>query len=689
MSASKEFLKTLISDDHKDIFYKIELLEYSKKDKDFIPMDTVVIENKLLPNGMNSVSGSFSINTEQDVRCMLDLEIANHTGVNNWGANYTDDKKFKWWIDKRLRISVGLKIREPNVIEYYQLGFFVITYLETNHTLTDFPLTKIQCSSKEILFASRRGKFVTDVVIKRGTVMTEAIKQLLIQGGEKEERIKIDADISDTYTIIESGEFPELASWQTPSGATVEIDHTDKAQGLSSLKFTIGFNHKNYFAKKIYTYPLDMSTVNSIALWTKSSEYIPDGTIVLTIYNEDGKTVQLGLGEMVGSVIVEGEVSPIDTWRKLILRTPDMSEFNRVERIELSIGNNLMLDPPFSIWIDNIYGAQFTNLLRQDLTFGSGDNIWNAIKEIALLLDAIPYYDRFGNFVLKKRKYPQEMNTTNDYSYDAYDVLEPVITYSDKDIYNNLYAGSSSQFEESELSNHTRVIGGNTASIISNIVDVKLTEDGLEIREKGKQINPQGKPRYINQFTGGGDAPTILNENTNVHDIWKGHKNYDAVVSRYPNGFPHLTKPPVRNFNIDRIGDFLYLANNGASIPVIEFTFEGKNRALYELRKRLAYSERLNVVSAPFFILQGNDIVKLKDSLLDINENYEIISLNIPLSCDYMNLTLSKVKNLILDIPYFDLTGRSSNASWYNYDFCGLAFPYAWIPSVFNMENIG
>lgn len=689
MSASKEFLNTLISSNHKDVVYKIELLEYNKDEKDFVPMEIEVIENKLLPNGMNSLGGNFSINTEQDVRCMLDLEISNHTGVNNWGANYTDDKNFKWWIDKRLNLFVGLRLRDGGIIEYYQLGHFVITYFETTHTLTDFPITKIQCSSKEVLLASRRGKFVSDVVIKRGTVMTEAIKQLLIQGGEKEHRIKIDPDISDNYTVIESGEFPELESWSTTNGVIVGIDHTDKAHGLGSLKFTFDMNNKGYFAKKIYTYPLDMSTINSIALWTKSSQYISDGSITLTIFNEDGNKVELGLGEMVGSIIVDGQVSPIDTWRKLILKTPDMSAFNRVERLELNIANNIDLDPPFSIWIDYIYGAQFTNLLRQDLTFGSGDNIWSAIKEIALLLDAVAYYDRFGNFVLKKRKYPQEMNTNNDYSYDAYDVLEPVITYSDKDIYNNLYSGSSSQFEENELSNHTRVIGGNTASIITNIVDVQLTEQGLEIREKGKQINSQGKPRYINQFAGGGDPPTILNEHSNVHDIWKGHKNYDAVVSRYPNGFPHLTKPPVRNFNIDRIGDFLYLANNGASIPVIEFTYEGKNRALYELRKRLAYSERLNIVSAPFFILQGNDIIKLKDSLLDINENYEIISINMPLNCDYMNLTLAKVKNLILDIPYFDLTGKSSTASWYNYDFCNLAFPYAWIPRIFNMQDIG
>lgn len=687
MSASKEYLETLVSENPKTIAIKIDLLEYSKKDKDFILIDEAIIEQKLLPNGLSSVNGNFSINTEQDVRCILDLEVANHTGVNNWGANFTSDTNFKWWLDKRLKIHIGLKLDNKQEFEFYQLGYFVLTYFETIHTLTDFPVTRLQCSSKEILYGSRKGKFVSDVIIQRGTVMTESIKTLLINGGEKESNIRIDPDIAENYVLLENAEPPQYDSWTVRNGATLTIDFLDKAEGTSSFKIENDINLKGIFAKKFYTIPIDISTVNAIAIWVKASQYIPDSVISMWIIDESGERVEIPFGEIAGSVVVEGEVLPVNTWRKLILKTPDLSKFTRVDRLEFAIIDNRNLDAPFSLWIDHIYGAELNNLLRNDLTFGAGDNVWSAVKEIAYLLDTIPYFDRFGNFVLKKRKYPQEMNTNENFEYDAYDVLEPVITYSDKEQRNNLYAGANSQFEENELSNHVRVIGGNTSSSITNISDVKLTENGLEIREKGKMVNGQGKPRYINQFPGGGDLPTILNEHSDVREIWRGHKNYDAVVNRYPNGFPHLTQPPVRNFNTDRIGDILYLPNNGASIPVIEFTYEAKNRALYELRKKLAYSERLNIISAPFFILQGNDIVRLKDSLLDIDGNFEVLSINMPLSCDYMNITLTKVKNLIVDIPYFDLTGKSSNASWYNYDFCSLAFPYAWLPDVFNMQT--
>ena len=59
-----------------------------------------------------------------------------------------------------------------------------------------------------------------------------------------------------------------------------------------------------------------------------------------------------------------------------------------------------------------------------------------------------------------------------------------------------------------------------------------------------------------------------------------------------------------------------------------------------------------------------------------------------PLNGDYMNITLSKIKNLIIDVPYFDPTGLPCNACWYHYDFCSLAFPYAWQVDVFQMNDI-
>lgn len=686
--ASKEFLETMVSPNPKSLYLKFDLLIYDNATKKFEPIASEYIEQRLLPNGVSSVNGNISINTEQDVRTILSIEVANHTGLNNWGAFFTNDE-FKWWIDKRLKIFVGLKLDGTDEIEYVQMGYFIITNFETNNTLTDFPVTKIECSSKEVLFASRRGKFVSDVIIEQGTVMTESIISILKQMGELEENIKIDPQIASDNFSLENADPVQIDSWSTISGVNLEVDYNDKAHGDSSFKFTIDTIKKGVFATKTFTYPVDMSNVNAMAVWCKSNYFVPDSKISLWLHNENGRKIELSFGELVGNVVDEGEVLDIDNWRHMILSIDsDLSNFTKVKRMELNIIDTNMLKDGLELWIDKIYCAEIKNLLNQELTYGAGDNSWNAIKEVSDLLDCNCYYDDFGNFVLQKRKYPQEMNTNEEFEYDAYDVLQPVITYSNEEKYKNLYAGCNNQFDEYELSNHVRTTGGSSASSVVNVVDIQLTEDGLEIREKGKMVNSQGKIRAINQFPNGGDLPTILNGNTNVSEVWEGHKNYEAVIKKYPNGFPHLTEPPIRNFNIQRIGDFVYLPNNASPIPTIQYTYEAKNRSLYELRKRLSYCERINLISAPFFILRGNDIVKIKDTLLGIDENFEVISINMPLNGGYMDITLSKIENLIIDVPYFDLSGLVCNACWYHYDFCSLAFPYSWQVDRFQMNDI-
>ena len=687
MGASKDFLETMISHFQKSLFLKIELLEYNKSKDDFITIDTQYIEKKLLPDGISNINGNITINTEQDVRTILDLEISNHTGVNNWGANFTNLENFKWWLDKRMKLFLGLKIDGTEEIEYIQMGYFIITYFETTHTLTEFPVTRIQCSSKESLFATRRGKFVTDVVIEQGTVMTDAIKNLLIQMGEKEKNIYIDPDISSSSIKLEDGEAENRISWKLREDTNLIIDYHEKAHGKSSFKFKVGTNKKGVFATKTFTYPVDLSSVNAIAIWCKASTFIPDSKISLWIHNQNGEKIELSFGELVGNTLKDDKVIDINNWRKLILRS-DLREFSKVIKIELNIIDGYKIKAPFFLWVDHIYCAEIKNLTKQTLTYGAGDNSWNAIKELAELLDCNAYYDDYGRFVLQKRKYPKEMNTNKDFEYDAYNLIEPVLTYSDNQALKNLYAGAINQFEEHELSNHVRTVGANTSSIVTNVADIQLTEEGLEIREKGKVLNELGKVYAINQFPNGGDKPTILNEHTNVDEVWKGHKNHDAVVKEYPNGFPHLTQPPIQNFNIQRIGDFVYLPENGNSIPTIEYTYEAKNRSLYELRKHLSYSERISLTSVPYYILRGNDIITLKDSLLDINENFEVISINMPLDGHYMNITLSKIQNLIIDVPYFDISVEPANACWYHYDYCSLAFPFAWQVDKYQLQDI-
>lgn len=684
--ATENFLKTMISHYQKQIYLKFDLLEYDVNKKDFVIIDSTVIAERKLPNGISNIGGSISINTEQDVRTTLDLQLLNHDGMNNWGADFDSlSEEFKWWLDKRLIVYLGMRLDDTDEIEYVQMGYFIITYFQNNHSIDGFPIIQIQGSSKEALYSTRRGKFLWATTIKKGAVMTDTITTLLKDAGEKDKRIRIDPQISKTSIKIEDGEGSDITTWQTRADTILSKDTSDFAHGNSSFRFDISNNVKGIFATKTFSIPLDMSGGNALAMWGRCTCNLPESSISLWIHDISGKSIELPIKEMVGHV-VEGEtIWGVDNWVNMILPiSDDLREFTRVHKIELVL-NTTKVTNPFSFWIDQIYFAEITNMLPYDLTYSAGSTMWSAISEIADLLDCNSYFDEYGDFLLMKRKYPMEMNTTSKFEYDAYNVLQPVMTYCDTQENHNLYVGSENQFEEHELSNHINVVGGNTSSSVISMSDMALHTDGLYIREKGKTINRRGKIRAIDQFSSSGIPPTILNENTDVEQVWFGHQNQDAVMTQYPDGFPQLTKPPISNFAIERIGDFIYHHNNASADPVIVYTYEAKNRCLYELRKKLAYSERLNLTSAPYYTLRGNDIIKVKDSLLGIDENFEILTIDIPFNGEAMSLTVSKIKNQIIDIPYFDISGLVANACWYKYDFCGLSFPYAWQENLYNI----
>lgn len=685
--ASAEFLKTMISHNQKELYLKLELLEYDKKAKDFVIVDTLEIQEHYLPELISNVNGNLSINTEQDVRYLVDLELVNDTGFNNWGADFNaDEGEFKWWLDKRLILHVGLRLDDSDEIEYEQLAYLIVTQFETNHDLTAYPVIKIQASSKECLYATRRGKFLWATTIKRGAVMTDTIVTLLKAAGEKDERIRIDPQINKTSIKLEDADGDDFGLWTTRADTKMEIDTTDYVHGKSSFRFDIGTNQVGVVATKTFKYVVDMSLGNAIGIWGRCSVDFFESTMSLCIYDRKHGMVDLPIKALVGHVIDGEDLDYIDNWRNMILTCPEIiKEFTQVYKIELVL-NNMRIEHPFSLWIDQVYFAEIKNMLPYDLTYGAGTTQWSAIKEIADLLDANAYFDQYGDFILEKKKYPMEMNTNEKFEYDAYNVLQPVVTYKDTQKNHNIYGGSSNTFDEYELANHINVVGGNTSSTVISMADIVLTEEGLVIREKGKTLNSRGKVRAIDQFSQTGTPPTILNENTNVEQVWWGHQNQQAVINKYPNGFPHLTKPPIRNFTVERIGDFIYHHNNANPDPVIVYTYEAKNRALYELRKRLSFSERLSIISAPYYTLKGNDIIKVTDSLYKIDENYEVISIGMPLNGSAMSITVSKLKNLILDVPYFDISGLACNACWYGYDAYALAFPYAWQDWVYNVH---
>ena len=674
--ASIEYLQTMLSQKQKQLYLKFEILSYNRITNDFELMDSLVVEQRHLSDGIDSVSGVITANADQDARLTIDIQIANHDGANNWSDNFDPDsiEDFDWWLDKRLNVYIGLVLDETREIEFHRIGHFVVTHFKTNHDLTDFPVTEIQGASKEIMFSSRKGKFLYDTTIRTNTVMTEAIKTVLIGGGELEKNIRIDPSIGDKSLDLEDG--TEIGLWETHfTNASMYLDTLEFATGNSSLRIDVNEHELGVLAEKTFTLPLDMSSMQGLAFFGRCSKDVGNGELSLVLKNEDGKENEYPFLEMVGHAIDDDDnIYYTDNWRNVVLSVYDFIDLSNVVSMQIKV--NRKISTPYSLWIDRIHVAEIRNLLPYELVYGAGDNRWNAVKEIAQLLDATPYYDEYGNFVLKRNKFPKERFSGN-FNYDVYEVLETKMTYNDKKRYNNLYAGNEDEFNEHNLSNHIQVTGGSAYETVMSLVDLQVRIEGIVMREKGKYINRRGQIRAVDQFYEGAE-PTIFNKDTNIEEVYKYHKNQQQAIEDYPNGFPETTEPPIINYAIEKIGDYIYHHNQANPDPVITYAYEGKNRALWEIRQRLAHSEQLTILSAPYYTLKLNDIIKVEDSLLELNENYEIRGLSIPLNGDYMNINAIKVKNLIVDIPYFDNTHPKANASWYNYDNYALAFTYVY-----------
>lgn len=688
MTASREFAETSLSPSQKSVFLKVELLEYSKEEDDFVLMDSQIVQQRHLSKGVDAVQGGININVEQDVATSVDLVITNHEGINNWGADFDnqDTSDFKWWLDKRMNVYMGLRLDGTDEVEFVQKGQFVITHFRSVHNLTEYPTTEIQGSSKEVLYASRRGKFLTPYTIVTNTNMIEALEQIMVGAGEKRENILIDPSISNEYLALELGE--NLYGWETMEDfVDLSLDTMEKTHGDSSLKIEVDADsfeqvRGTVLAEKTFDFPVDISRLNSMAVWAKCTTGLPDGAISILLEDKSGKVIDIPFRWLMGHVIEEGEVMNYNNWRNMLLQIDEeIDQMTRVIKLSIRVNIN-KFDVPFTLWLDRVYGAEVRSITPHTLTYGAGQNRWQAVKDIAVLLDCSAYYDEQGKFYLEKNKFPVQRDEMEDYDWEAFEELVPVITYSDKDRERNAYAGSNDMFEEHELANHMRVNGGSTASSVSTLVDMALYDDGLHIREKGKTINARGKIRAVDQFWEGA-TPTKLNNETTIDDveeIWFGHKNQEAAMKAHPNGFPELVESPVNNFAIERIGDFIHHHNNANPDPKIWYTYEAKNIALYELRQRLAYSEQIDLLSIPYYGLKGGDIIRIDDSLLDIHEDFKVKSISIPLNGDYMSITAVKVKNFMADIPFFDVSPIKHQACFYGYDGYDLAFtfPLGW-----------
>lgn len=161
---SDDFLKTLKSP-VKEMYIKIEL--YDSKNKYIKEITKSVSKNDI---------GSISVDKTRSVRRSFSFSLNNQNGDYTWGSDKTV------WIDKRVKLFTGLKLTN-GTIEYIPQGVYILTEPQDQHNSSG-KIVSLTGNDKTYLFTDKRGKFVDELTIAKGTKISDAIKLIAQEGGE-------------------------------------------------------------------------------------------------------------------------------------------------------------------------------------------------------------------------------------------------------------------------------------------------------------------------------------------------------------------------------------------------------------------------------------------------------------------------------------------------------------------------
>lgn len=209
-----------------------------------------------------------------------------------------------------------------------------------------------------------------------------------------------------------------------------------------------------------------------------------------------------------------------------------------------------------------------------ELTYSGDDNRWNALQELAMLAKCTIFYDIHGFLRLKKI----DLNKFES---------EPV-TWEYK-LGQREYAGSIRKFNDSNLANHIRVLGG-SSGIAEVIYDLTVDEDD---------------PTYGH--------------------LWTDH-----------------------SYSIQKIGRFSYFHNSNNPDGLITTQDEAKWRAKFELMNRLGFAEEVQLIISPNYLHDADDVIWIEDVQNGLDgHKYLIKSINLPLSPSTMTIEAIRYRRVI------------------------------------------
>lgn len=239
-------------------------------------------------------------------------------------------------------------------------------------------------------------------------------------------------------------EFTKKVNKGDLGGISVNFDRPTRREFSFTLENTD--NQFNWGETNLVWIDKRIKLYTGLKLLNGNIEYVPQGVFILTEpidrHNTDGKKVTINaidksflLTDKRGKFINE---TKIETGAKIT---------DAIKLIAKGIGETLF---NFDI-IDAT--------VPYELTYQPDDNRWQAIKELSDLARCDVYYDVNGYLRLRKIE------------IDDFDKEPSVWRYEYGSVQEKFYAGNTRKFEETNLANHIRVLGGSgqTATVIYDL----------------------------------------------------------------------------------------------------------------------------------------------------------------------------------------------------------------------------
>lgn len=166
ISASPEFIEAMISRKPKEVYLKMELF-----DKNMSPLyETTTFVSK-------DDIASINCSRNRPIRRSFSFALDNRDGRFSWGSNKLI------WINKRIKLSIGLKVADGTV-HYAPQGVYVLTDLYDTHILEGGKKCYITGQDKAYLLTGRYGKLRNHLTIEQGGNIGDIIKIIATQAGE-------------------------------------------------------------------------------------------------------------------------------------------------------------------------------------------------------------------------------------------------------------------------------------------------------------------------------------------------------------------------------------------------------------------------------------------------------------------------------------------------------------------------